>query len=1359
MVGSGSGSWSGVGQWRAGTGADLVNEAERAICGQGAVSSGAHAEGIAVADERAATLLAAGRRGEALLPRSGPRPLPWVHHRVIPGGKPAGTWGNFELEPADAQEAVDHCLVAHRLAELTGRPGCCSLPEHLAYAPDVARVPESSVVREWLGAVLHPPSDKILDGVALDLVALANRSFSDVSRWTGRAVDAVSAYRTEDASVLLVSRAGGAASMRVAVDLLRAGGCAAGAVCLSLLRPFPRAAVRAAALGATTVAIFSYRSDGAAHDEVLDGAAAAVAGRAGEERSVHALSCAGGADSPAVTAARKVAALVGLDPAAIAPASASEARQFVVGFAPGGAAAEAWLSGLAARIHHRRRAQLFYPSNAARGASILGLRAGFSPFVTSESAPGRAEPAELDLLVATHQRALPASLLARLRSGGTVLLLGEQQSAEQAWHELDAAQRAALRARAAEVRWLPTEARADAIASGEEALRALSHGAAMPVVEGALGAPDAATGGAGGDALQRFVDAGRAAAVAITADVMAAEPPSSRAAGTAGAEREPCVTLPAPAGDENGSAVDWELHVRRFYSSGTAVPAKPEAFTPRPIIPAVAMALCGDQDAHASYPYFLPAVGAAAKAAAEVAPQPLAALLETAIAAASSAGHDLSFLQLHRARLLAAIARTLAERESPDPVDVTVAFDRGCQAFTAAIDVSERGSQLVREGLAAVRAQLPAQGCLVGLDAYTVEAFYSAALNAVRREAVARVISDACQIEHALDRLLSVDRALDPEALSPAAVADGLGGGGLLFDPAALSSTLPRKRGSRRMPERLREMVSWSYDTIQSFLARFESDIPDCVLVHSGNLSRAVRLPANAMLEHADPFGAAIGVYDGWVAHLSDLFRALRFGRKVAAGTLDLDAGPAPLPPFRYETCSPDELLLVPPVVVVEQAESDATESLSSLSSLLRSGRPIHVLLTQSMTANDGGSAAAPAHHAGLGFTAVAHREAFIVQSNLATPGHLLRGLLQLVVSSGPAAALIGEPAWDEAGHPQVLVAAGHHARALPSFVYDPAKGESWATRFDLAENPDPELLWPRKTLSYLDGDGQEATLEVAFTFADAVALSPRHRDAFWVIPRAAWSDKQVPLADFVAATEESRAATIPFIWVVDERQQLQRAIVRWTLAYKTRDRMRTWRLLQELGGYQNVHAQRAAAATKEVVTAEAESERRRLLAAHEAEVAAVKEAAITEAVERMVAVLLDSSEPLFGGAGPAVSFAPPAVSIRPAAELQPQAPAPEAAVAVTAAPEPEPESELSFDQPYIESALCSSCNDCVKLNPLMFKYNDNRQAYLADTSAGTFAQLVEAAEKCPARCIHPGKPQGAAQVSPELLARAAVLN
>jgi hypothetical protein len=44
-------------------------------------------------------------------------------------------------------------------------------------------------------------------------------------------------------------------------------------------------------------------------------------------------------------------------------------------------------------------------------------------------------------------------------------------------------------------------------------------------------------------------------------------------------------------------------------------------------------------------------------------------------------------------------------------------------------------------------------------------------------------------------------------------------------------------------------------------------------------------------------------------------------------------------------------------------------------------------------------------------------------------------------------------------------------------------------------------------------------------------------------------------------------------------------------------------------------------------------------------------------------------------------------------------------------------------------------------INKMMFVYNDDKQAIIKDPQAGTFADLVAAAEICPAKCIHPGKP------------------
>ena len=55
-----------------------------------------------------------------------------------------------------------------------------------------------------------------------------------------------------------------------------------------------------------------------------------------------------------------------------------------------------------------------------------------------------------------------------------------------------------------------------------------------------------------------------------------------------------------------------------------------------------------------------------------------------------------------------------------------------------------------------------------------------------------------------------------------------------------------------------------------------------------------------------------------------------------------------------------------------------------------------------------------------------------------------------------------------------------------------------------------------------------------------------------------------------------------------------------------------------------------------------------------------------------------------------------------------------------------------------------------------MFAYDDNKQAYIKDVNAGTYAQLVEAAESCQVAVIHPGKPRNASEPGlDELIKRA----
>jgi ferredoxin len=349
-----------------------------------------------------------------------------------------------------------------------------------------------------------------------------------------------------------------------------------------------------------------------------------------------------------------------------------------------------------------------------------------------------------------------------------------------------------------------------------------------------------------------------------------------------------------------------------------------------------------------------------------------------------------------------------------------------------------------------------------------------------------------------------------------------------------------------------------------------------------------------------------------------------------------------------------------------------------------------------------------------------------------------------------PAVALLQLPPSEPALLRPLLAEAALRGRACSDFHYDPDAGASWADRFDLAGSPDPDRAWPTQRVSYVE-DGEALTLELAFTFADAMVLEPAYLRHLLVVPPVAWDENQEPLAEYLEQFDpEEPQRRVPFLWVVDGDGILQRAIVTRELALASRDRLRGWRVIQELAGYQNVFAERAAAEAREQALAEAREQTAELEQAHADELERVRSEAARESMERLAAVLI-SPDGIPAMGAPAARAAQPA----------PPAESPEAAAAEPAVVEEVVEEEaVSFDEPYIDTPLCTTCNECTNLNAQLFHYNAEKQAYIADAAAGSFAELVKAAELCPAHCIHPGKPRdGDSTATPELIERAAKFN
>ena len=292
---------------------------------------------------------------------------------------------------------------------------------------------------------------------------------------------------------------------------------------------------------------------------------------------------------------------------------------------------------------------------------------------------------------------------------------------------------------------------------------------------------------------------------------------------------------------------------------------------------------------------------------------------------------------------------------------------------------------------------------------------------------------------------------------------------------------------------------------------------------------------------------------------------------------------------------------------------------------------------------------------------------------------------------------------------PYLVAAAGMDSRVFPAFSYDPAAGPGLASRFAIDGNPDVESDWPVRPLAFEDEDLQAVTEDYRFTLADFAVIDPLFANHFAEAPRSSWNESMLPVAEYLELETRETLDRVPYVAVVDRDYRLRRFVVDDHLARIARRCRDRWHALQELGGVHNSYAE-----------AQLQKDRQQL-----AEQAAV-----------------------------------PVAAPAPAAEPAPE-PAGAAAVPQEAAePAPVAESAAASDEAWIETPRCTTCDECTKRNDRMFAYDDNKQAYIKDPDAGTYRDLVEAAEMCQVAIIHPGKPRNPAEPGlAELIERAEPFN
>lgn len=702
-----------------------------------------------------------------------------------------------------------------------------------------------------------------------------------------------------------------------------------------------------------------------------------------------------------------------------------------------------------------------------------------------------------------------------------------------------------------------------------------------------------------------------------------------------------------------------------------------------------------------------------------------------------------------------------------EPVDVAGTVAAAAEAMEAKLDLAPESAGELHGQLAKFLDAIPQGAVFLSLNEQTpVRLLLHAACKCgIERDAQLR--EQVTVLRNRLRDLLATERAKDGTSTKAGALAESVGATeSAHVDPEALSRVLGKHRGSKSMGAAQRKRAERTVELFEKFLSRKEPKVVH--VVHESEAWGKVGTVESERTQWtrvagSDLCAAGAAAFDDIAGEYAELFGGIRIAQLELARAYEPSRHDAMLEMFNWRSFTAEELLWLPRVVVIESAEHLAGAGMRELSQALLSGRPLDIVVAVRAATDPGRGGAGGGeeelfggYRFELAYLGLSHREALVNQSTAARPGHLMESFVRSldgsraslhVISSGLASDGSVPPlgAWLHGG-------AALEGRAHPVLHYDPQAGQTWARRLDFGANPQLEEDWPRYSLPCRDQAGAEQELEIAFTFADFAMMEAEFADEFRVVPVGGFGEELMPVGEYLALDADEAMDRIPYIWGADESGQLTRVVISRRLAFTCRDRLDYWRTLQELAGVRNEHVREAVERERERLGAEFEAQKARLAEEHAKEVERVESQAAGETMAKLAQALLSTDVSAFaaGAVAPASVAAPARV-----------APVEETQVALAEEPEAVAEEEdEEFDEPWIESALCTTCNDCMDINAQVFVYNANKQAVIADASAGTFDQIVRAAEKCPAKCIHPGKPQNADEPNlEELIERAKPFN
>jgi len=698
------------------------------------------------------------------------------------------------------------------------------------------------------------------------------------------------------------------------------------------------------------------------------------------------------------------------------------------------------------------------------------------------------------------------------------------------------------------------------------------------------------------------------------------------------------------------------------------------------------------------------------------------------------------------------IERYLRQKlDGPDPVDANDLFAEAAAAMPDQLNLDPGNRDKLQAELNRLKETLAADGQFL---AYGPTVSLHLMLHAIRhrhdqsRERLRRQIDK--QI-HGLRSLLDIENAKSADASS-------IGPGSQHFNASALSGMLEqRAHGSVEMPAERRARVERALQDLQAWqdypvLVRFVGQLDDPWFT---------KLPELELVGSDNPCATAAEVFERDAAGFARLFSALR----IAALEINDNYTPAIhdswFASFDWQAFSSEELQLVTEVVALVSADHLAGDGLPAFSHLLGSRLPVQVLSWVRAYDNPAAKPGEDPFHSyrfELANFGIGHRQVVVAQTSAARHEDLLSGFHCALDSNRTSLHLINRGTQTKTKKPLLdawfVASAALESRAHPFMLVNPDGGDRAAERVRFGGNPQAENDWPVEKLEYRNADGEVTEMDLAFTFADYALLMPALHEHYRMVPAGFESADLLPIDRYLDSEEELVEHAVPFVWAIDDQDVLVRLVVSRALVFACRDRLNYWHTLQELAGIRNFYVEEAMERIVEEQRAAIDAEREHIQKEHEEQLESIREEAAGDAIGQLVDVLMgaDLSGMIDDGGQPA---AMPAV-----APAQTEAATEKAVAEAEPEVEKETEEEPGFDKPWLDTEMCTTCDDCMGINKMMFVYNDDKQAIIKDVNAGPFADLVAAAEICPAKCIHPGKPLDPNEPGlDDLIARAAPFN